>query len=447
MRRVYVAGAGYVGLVSAVCYAQRGDFVYVYDKDENRSKALASGRSPFFEPGLDQLLVKSTKSGYFEVVDDPVPAVAASDLCIVAVGTPATPEGFLDLSAVLDACRSIGQGVAKSEGYHMVAIRSTVCPGSTSGVLRTTLENSSGKTAGSDFGLVAYPEFLREGSAIHDFFHPSRVVLGECDSRSGDAMEAMIRDFFRDDPCPILRVNATTAEMIKFASNAFLATKITFINEIANLCERVGDVDVGQVADGMGRDPRIGGGFLEAGLGFGGSCLPKDLRALVRTAKNGHVRLRIAEAALASNQVQPLRAIRLARDLMGPLRGRRAAVLGLAFKPGTSDIREAPALAIVQELLKNKMHVSVYDPAAMKNAELHLGKRVRYAMSIRDCLEGADCCFIATEWDEFKTIPSSLFTETMARPIVIDGRRALDRSKLDPSISYKAIGLGRTGRG
>jgi UDPglucose 6-dehydrogenase len=290
---------------------------------------------------------------------------------------------------------------------------------------------------------VAYPEFLREGSAIHDMLHPDRVVLGEFDERSGNVLEEFIQEFYGANLPPVLHVSPTSAEMIKYASNAFLATKVAFMNEIANLCERFENVDVRRVADGMGYDPRIGRAFLDAGLGFGGSCLPKDLRALVEGAKENGVRLRIPEAALASNELQPLRVIRLARELIGRLKGKRAAVLGLAFKPGTSDMREASSVKVVRALLDAGMHVSTHDPAAMPDAARFFGKRVKYAETIRDCLEGADCCFIVTEWDDFRTIPSDLFLDVMAQPIVIDGRRVLDPSKLDPRITYRGIGLGK----
>lgn len=312
--------------------------------------------------------------------------------------------------------------------------------------MREVVEEVSGKRAGRDFGLVAYPEFLREGSAIADMLRPDRIVLGEFDGRSGNALEALFREFYGVEAPPLLRVRPATAEMIKYASNAFLATKVAFINEIADLCGELQDVDIDRVADGMGYDHRIGRTYLDAGLGFGGSCLPKDLRALVTGARRYGVQLRIGNAVLASNDLQPVRAIRLAQELMGRMKGKRAAVLGLAFKPGTSDMREAPSVRLVQALLKAGMRVSVYDPAAMENAVKVFGKTVTYAEGIRDCLEGADCCFLVTEWDYFRTIPSELFIEAMAQPVVIDGRRVLSPSKLDRRITYRAIGQGRRGQ-
>lgn len=443
VKHVYVVGAGYVGLVSAALYAQKGNFVSIYERDETKRKAITSGKATFFEPNLDQILTELIHDGRLEVVTDPVPAGPLPDFSFVTVGTPSRRDGSVDLSAVLAACRDIAEWMKRSSGYRVLAIRSTTFPGTTCGPLRELVEKFSGKRAGRDFGLVAYPEFLREGSAIHDMLHPDRVVLGEFDERSGNVLEEFLQEFYSANLPPVLHVSPTSAEMIKYASNAFLATKIAFVNEIANLCERFEDIDVRRVADGMGYDPRIGRAFLDAGLGFGGSCLPKDLRALVKGAKENGVHLRIPEAALASNELQPLRVIRLARELIGNLKGKRAAVLGLAFKPGTSDMREASSVKVVRALLDAGMNVSTHDPAAMPDAARFFGKRVKYAETIRDCLEGADCCFIVTEWDNFRTIPPDLFLDVMAQPIVIDGRRVLDPSKLDPRITYRGIGLGK----
>jgi UDPglucose 6-dehydrogenase len=443
VRHIHIVGAGYVGLVSAVLYAQKGHLVTIYEKDETKRNAMRSGRATFFEPNLEQLLAESIQEGCLEVVADPVLVGVSPDLFFVTVGTPSRRDGSVDLSAVMAACRDIAEWMKGSSGYRVLAIRSTTFPGTTCGPVRELVEKFSGKRAGRDFGLVAYPEFLREGSAIHDMLHPDRVVLGEFDERSGNVLEEFIQEFYGANLPPVLHVSPTSAEMIKYASNAFLATKVAFMNEIANLCERFENVDVRRVADGMGYDPRIGRAFLDAGLGFGGSCLPKDLRALVEGAKENGVRLRIPEAALASNELQPLRVIRLARELIGRLKGKRAAVLGLAFKPGTSDMREASSVKVVRALLDAGMHVSTHDPAAMPDAARFFGKRVKYAETIRDCLEGADCCFIVTEWDDFRTIPSDLFLDVMAQPIVIDGRRVLDPSKLDPRITYRGIGLGK----
>jgi UDPglucose 6-dehydrogenase len=271
--------------------------------------------------------------------------------------------------------------------------------------------------------------------------HPDRIVLGELDNSSGNMMETLVRKVYDSNQPPILRTNLTTAEMIKYASNAFLATKIAFINEIAGLCEQFESVDVQKVADGMGYDRRIGRAFLNAGLGFGGSCLPKDLKAFVRGARQNGTRLRIAEAALASNELQPLRLVRLAWELIGNLKGRKAAVLGLAYKPGTSDMKDAQSVEIIRALLDRKVRVSVYDPKAMGNAVAYFGKKVRYAKDVRDCLKGSDCCFIVTEWSEFKEIDSDLLMDTMNPAVLLDPRRVLDPSKLHPKIIYRTTGL------
>jgi UDPglucose 6-dehydrogenase len=445
VEHVYVAGAGCAGLVTAACYANAGKMVSIYERDAARRKILSSMKAPFSEPNLSELLLNVMEQGHLRVVGDPVSAARASDLSVVAVGTPSKIDDSVDLSMVLAACNDIAQGLRKSSRYHLVAIRSTVFPGTTN-VLSERLERTSGKRAGHDFGLVVYPEFLRTGSAIDDMLHPDRVVIGAFDDHSGNALQQFLAEFYDGNPPCILRVTPTTAEIIKYASNAFLGTKVAFMNEIANLCDRFEDVDVRQVAEAMGYDPRIGRELPFAGLGFGGPCLPKDLRALAAGARRNGVRLRIAEAALRSNELQNRAVLRMARKLVGgTLKNKRAAVLGLAFKPGTSDMREAPSVDLIRALLDARMNVIAYDPVAMGNAAAYFGKRVEYAKGIRDCLAGAHCCFIVTEWNEFRTIPSDTFLDAMAKPVIIDGRRALDPSRLDPRITYGAIGLGKRG--
>ncbi len=442
MRRIYVAGAGCAGLVSAACYARKGHLVSIYEKEQIKREIIVSMRAPFFEPNLDELLAQVMQDGRLQVAADAVSQAAAADLCIVTVGTPTLRDCSLDLSAVLAACHDIGRGFAKSSEYNVLAIRSTVSPGTTSGLVRRTVEQSSGKRAGRDFGLVVCPEFLRTGSAIRDMLHPDRVVIGASDDRSGDTFEQFVRGFYDENPRPVLRVSPTTAEIIKYASNAFLATKVGFMNEIANICELFEDVDVRQVAEGMGYDPRIGTALPKAGLGFGGPCLPKDLAAFAAGARRSGTRLRIAEATLTSNKLQNHNVIRLARKVLGGrLKGKRAAVLGLAFKPGTSDIRDSPAIKIVETLLDAGANVTAYDPAAMNNAAELFGKKIAYAKGILDCLEDADCCFILTAWDEFRTISSDQFIDAMNKPIVLDCNRTLEPSKLDQRITYAAIGL------
>lgn len=440
-RRIYVAGGGYVGLVSAACYAQKGNAVVLYEKDRFKRRTVASGRSWFYEPKLDEILEDVVKTGHLALARNPVNAIANSDFHMIAVGTPTRRDGAADLSELVMACRDVAKGLKKHTRYVVVAIRSTVPPGTTSGLVRDTLEHLSGKRAGREFGLVAYPEFLREGSAVHDTLHAERVVIGELDKRSGSSIMRLLRDFYGRSLPPTVRVSPSAAEMIKYASNAFLATKIAFINEIANLCEHFENVDVMQVAEGMGHDHRIGRAFLNAGIGFGGPCLPKDLKALTSLARRTGVDLRIAETTLSSNELQPLRMIQLARESIGTLKGRTGAVLGLAFKPSTSDMRVAPSVKIVRALIKAGMRVKVYDPAATKNAKTIFGRKVIYCKDISECLTHAHCCFIVTEWDEFKRIPPNLFMQRMANPVVIDGRRLFDPA-LDPRITYRGIGLG-----
>jgi len=430
-------------LVSAACYAQSGSRVAVYEKDQAKRGIIASGRSWFYEPSLDRMLRNLKKTRRMTVVLDPVSAVASSDLAMITVGTPTRRDGIADLSDLDRACRDIAEGLKLASRYVLVVIRSTVLPGTTSELVRRTLERFSGKKAGRDFGLVVYPEFLREGSAVRDTLHPSRIVIGELDRCSGNALERFLKEFYGRDLPPLIRVNMATAEMIKGASNAFLATKVSFINEIANLCESFNNVDVDRVADGMGYDHRIGREFLNAGPGFGGSCLPKDLKALVKGARQFGVRLRVAEAALAANELQPLRLIGLVRELVGNTRGKKVAVLGLSFKPSTSDMRMAPSVKIIRALVKTGMRVKVYDPEAMENAKSLFADSVAYASSARNCVRQADCCLILTEWGEFSALTSGLFVQTMKKAVVIDCRRVLKSLKLDSRIVYRALGIGR----
>ena len=308
----------------------------------------------------------------------------------------------------------MGQVLRQRRDYPLVVVKSTVIPGTTEGVVIPLLEENSGARAGMDFPVAVNPEFLREGKAITDFLNPDRIVIGELDKESGDILHELYKDF----TAPILRLDLKTAEMIKYASNAFLATKISFINEIGNVCKKMG-IDIYRVAEGMGLDPRISPHFLNAGIGFGGSCLPKDIKALIATAKGLGYQPALLESVIRINDEQPLRLVDLAQKKVGALSQKKAAILGLAFKPGTDDIREAPSLKIVKELLRRKAIVKVYDPAAMERVEAIFGSAIEYADSAREAVSDADMVFILTEWDEFKN--PALYRGKK----VFDGRRTL----------------------
>ncbi len=298
------------------------------------------------------------------------------------------------------------------------------------------------KSCPEDFGLCTNPEFLREGAAVEDTFHPDRIIIGEVDERSGNFLEALYRSFHRDDIPPILRTTPVNAELIKYANNTFLAMKVSFINMIANICQKLPKADVEEVAKGIGIDKRISPLFLKAGAGWGGSCWPKDLAALRAYAQKLNVEVPLVDATLKINETQPLKIIELAKKLLGDLNGRHVSILGLSFKPGTDDMRGAVSVKIVEALLTEGARVAVYDPKATENARRLLGSRVKYASSAIECIKDADCCILVTEWEEFKKLEPQDFIKNMRQPILIDGRRIYDPKEFRQKLLFAAIGLG-----
>jgi UDPglucose 6-dehydrogenase len=325
----------------------------------------------------------------------------------------------------------------------MVIVKSTVTPGTARNVVKPTIEMESGKKCGEGFWLCSNPEFLREGHAIEDTEHPDRIVIGSDHTDAIDSLSNFYVDFHEPSPPPIIKTSHENAELIKYASNAFLATKISFINTIANIAERIPNADVTVIARGMGLDARIAPGFLNAGLGYGGSCFPKDLSALIAFSKSLGYDPKLIEATVDTNMEQWARAIEQAKRALGPLKGKRVAVLGLAFKPETDDMREAISISLVSALLAEGADVVVYDPAALQNARSIFQDTISYAKDPYECLDHADCCIIVTEWDEFKEIPPETFLEWMQSPIVIDGRRVYDADRFSRmGVRFLAIGLG-----
>jgi len=445
LRRISVIGAGYVGLVSAVCFTNKGFHVDLSTHDPDKVEEVNKGISPFYELGLDELLKKAVRSGKLRAVLGRREAVLDSDVTFIAVGTPSKPDGGIDLQFIKMTSTEVGEALGEKQSYHLVVVRSTVLPGTTEKIVKPLVEGYSKKKAGIDFGLAMQPEFLRQGQAVYDTLNPDRIIIGEYDKKSGDVLVDLYMEFYENKLPPILRMNLPSAEMIKYASNAFLATKISFINEIANLCERIDGVDVQTVTQGMGLDERIGKHFLRAGVGYGGSCFPKDVSALIAFSKQIAYDPGILGAVTAVNSRQALHATDLARKELGSLKGKRIAVLGLSFKPGTDDLREAPSIKIIDQLLEEEAEVSAYDPVATENTRKILGDRILYAASSLQCLSDADCCILVTEWDEFKKLRPEDFTRYMRLPILIDGRRIYDPSKFSEKLRYVAIGLGRAG--
>jgi UDPglucose 6-dehydrogenase len=438
--RLSVFGLGHVGLVYAAGFSSLGFKVTGFDIDPHRIEVLNSGETPLFEPNLKELISSGKKVGTLSFTLDCHDAVLASDAIFVVVNTPLDEGGELDLGQIASSCRMIGKVLREADGFRVVVIKSTVPPGTTSGFVKDILEKESGKRAFEDFGLAVNPEFMREASAVRDFYETDRIVIGVNDERSRRVMEEIYSSF----KCPKLITSFNNAEMVKYASNSFLAMKISFINMIANICQRIAGSDVEVVAEGMGLDRRITPSLLKPSLGWGGSCWPKDNKALLDLAMRVGVEAPLVESTLEINEGQPLQAIRMAEEELGPLRGRRVAVLGLAFKANTDDVRGAVSRKVISHLLERGAKVVVYDPVAMDNyralAESN-GKTIEYAKSGLECIRDADCAIVVTEWEEFKSITQEDYLRAMKEPVLIDGIRIYDAKKYS-GITYRAIGLG-----
>jgi UDPglucose 6-dehydrogenase len=442
--KISVIGAGYVGLVTAVGFASKGCSVVVFDIDEEKIAKINNGVPPFHEPGLQEKLSESIQKGNLEgVVGQTDQAISETDLTFVAVGTPGKPDGSIDLKYVESAACNIGEALKKKRSYHVIIIKSTVVPGTTLNTVKPILEKESRKVAGTNFGLCMNPEFLRQGSAFQDTVNAERVVIGSFDKRSGDVLEDLYRDFYVERVPSIIRTSLSTAELIKYASNSMLATKISFINTIANMCEKISGADVKVVAKAIGLDTRIGPFFLDAGLGYGGSCFPKDIKALIALSKGLGYDPVLLDSVEAVNKTQPLKAVEFCREELGNLRGRSIAILGLAFKPDTDDMREARVIPIINQLLNEGASVIAYDPVAAPVAKTIFNDKINYAKSTFECIKNADACIIATEWEEFKKLTPEDFTKTMKQPILIDGRRIYNPEIFKTKMKFIALGLGK----
>ena len=441
---ISVIGAGYVGLCTAVGFASKGYNVVACDLNEEKISKINSGVPPFHEPGLEEKLSESLQKGNIRgVVGQIDQVILETDLTFVAVGTPSSLDGSINLQYIKSATGDIGKALKRKGSYHVMVIKSTVVPGTTQNIVKPILEEESKKAAGIGFGLCMNPEFLRQGSAFQDTVNADRVVIGAFDVRSGDILEDLYENFYCGNVPAILRTSLSTAELIKYASNAMLATKISFINTIANICEKIPSADVKVVAKAMGLDKRIGPLFLDAGLGYGGSCFPKDVKALIACSKGSGYDPELLDAVEGVNEMQPLRAVQFCKELLGDLRGKNIAVLGLAFKPDTDDMREARVIPIINMLLKAGACVRAYDPVAISVAKSIFKDTIGYASSSIACLRNADCCILVTEWPEFKKLVPEDFVNNMKQPILIDGRRLYDHEVFGKKLTYKAVGLGQ----
>jgi UDPglucose 6-dehydrogenase len=444
--RISIIGTGYVGLVTGVCLAEKGHTVVCVDVDAEKVDRINRGIPTFFEKGLEDLLQKNLESG-IRATTDLAAAVTETEITMIAVGTP-FDGNEIDLSFVKNVAREIGEALKDKPGYHLVAVKSTVVPGTTDDVVLPLLESASGKTAGEDFGVGMNPEFLTEGEAIGDFMDPDRIVLGGMDDRSIDLLGEVYLPF---RGVPKLRTNNRTAEMIKYASNALLATAISFSNEIGNLCAAIGGIDVVDVLKGVHLSKYISviqpdgerhlpaiEGFLAAGCGFGGSCLPKDVKALIAHGEKHGAPMHLLDAVIRINKQQHMKVVGLLKKHFPSLSGVRVGILGLAFRPDTDDMRESPAIPIILELVAGGASISAYDPVAQEQARIALGDRnIRYVRSAREAVEAAQAVILVTRWDEFRSLPE-LFGRMEQPPVFIDGRRLLDR---DDVANYEGIGL------
>jgi len=440
MNSISIIGAGYIGLCTGVCLAHKDYPVIISEIDEEKINLINMGGAPFFEPKLEEMLRRVIEKNKLKAVNDTVKAVLDTEMTFICVGTPSQSNGKIDLTFVENAAIDIGEALSKKESYHLVIVKSTVLPGTTEQVVKSALEKTSKKQTGNEFGLVMNPEFLREGNAIFDTMNPDRIIIGEYDKKSGDCLEDFYRNFHKQVP-PIVRMNLNTAELVKYSNNSFLAMKISFINEIANICEKIHNTNIDLISKSIGLDERIASKFLEAGPGWGGSCFPKDLKALITFSNSVKHDPILLKAITELNDNQAAHVASIVMEELNTIEDKNIAILGLAFKPNTDDVRESPAFKIMNNLLSQKAKLTVYDPKAMKNTKKNYGDRIRYAENAIECITDADCCILITHWSEFLDLEPETFKTWMKVPIVIDTRRLYDAEHYRKKIKYRAIGI------
>jgi UDPglucose 6-dehydrogenase/GDP-mannose 6-dehydrogenase len=444
--QVSIIGTGYVGLVTGACFAAKGHQVLCVDIDPVKVDKINQGIAPIYERGLDELLQDNINLR-LKATTDLRQAVLDTEISLIAVGTPFDGRA-VDLTYVKQAAQQLGEAIKDKPGYHLVVVKSTVVPGTTDQVVLPILEAASGKQAGIDFGVGMNPEFLTEGEAVSDFMYPDRIVIGGIDPMSLDCLEKLYQGFTGVE---VIRTNNSTAEMIKYTSNSLLALLISFSNEVGNLCAALGDTDVVDVMQGVHASrylttvlpngerivPPITS-FLAAGCGFGGSCLPKDVKALIAHGEQQGVPMPLLDAVIETNLKQPAKVLDLLKKHFPSLDGVRVAVLGLAFRPDTNDMRESPAIPIIQELVSQGAVVNAYDPVATQEAEkIFSPGSLTFSSSLAQALEEAQAVVLVTRWDEFRSVPA-LLAQLDPQPVLIDGRRLLDKHQV---AKYEGIGL------
>jgi UDPglucose 6-dehydrogenase len=441
--KIAIIGSGYVGLVTGACFSEVGIDVVCVDVDQQKIDDLKRGIVPIYEPGLEAMIKRNTAKGRLNFTSDVASSIKACEVVFISVGTPPDEDGSADLKHVIAVARDCGKYM---DDYTLVVTKSTVPVGTSMKVRQAIQEEMHNRGAFIEFDVASNPEFLKEGAAINDFLKPDRIVLGT-DSKKAEKLLSNLYKPFTLNGHPIIFMDIISAEMTKYAANAMLATKISFINDIANLCEMVG-ADVNNVRKGIGSDSRIGNKFIYPGIGYGGSCFPKDVKALIKTASDYDYNLRVLTAVEAVNQDQKSVLFhKIFNYFNGNLKGKKVAIWGLSFKPHTDDMREAPSIEMVRRLLEAGANVSVYDPVALSEAKHHFGNTVNYCSNQYEVLENADCLAVLTEWSEFRIPNFNMITKLLNAPAIFDGRNIYDLAEMKRlGIDYFCIGVKTTNK-
>ena len=435
--KIAIVGTGYVGLVTGTCFAEMGVEVFCVDIDRQKIENLRNGVVPIYEPGLEEMVIRNYEVGRLHFTTDLTEVLDQVEIVFSAVGTPPDEDGSADLKYVLDVARTIGRAMNK---YLLVVTKSTVPVGTARRIRQTIADELDRRGVTIDFDIASNPEFLKEGAAVKDFMHPDRIVVGVESDRARRLMEKLYHPFMLNN-FRIIYMDIPSAEMTKYAANAMLATRISFMNDMANLCEIIG-ADVNMVRKGIGADTRIGSSFLYAGCGYGGSCFPKDVKALISTASDHGYPMRILQAVEDVNEEQKTILFRkLSAHFGGDLRGRKVAMWGLAFKPETDDMREAPSLVLIDRLLEAGCQITAYDPVAIPEARRRIGDRIAYAKNIYETVKGADVLMVVTEWKEFRLPAWARIRSLMKTPLILDGRNIYNIAEIEEAgFTYHCIG-------
>lgn len=435
--KIAIVGTGYVGLVTGTCFAEMGVEVFCVDIDRQKIENLRNGVVPIYEPGLEEMVIRNYEVGRLHFTTDLTEVLDQVEIVFSAVGTPPDEDGSADLKYVLDVARTIGRAMNK---YLLVVTKSTVPVGTARRIRQTIADELDRRGVTIDFDIASNPEFLKEGAAVKDFMHPDRIVVGVESDRARRLMEKLYHPFMLNN-FRIIYMDIPSAEMTKYAANAMLATRISFMNDMANLCEIIG-ADVNMVRKGIGADTRIGSSFLYAGCGYGGSCFPKDVKALISTAAEHGYPMRILQAVEDVNEEQKTLLFRkLSAHFGGDLQGRKVAMWGLAFKPETDDMREAPSLVLIDRLLEAGCQITAYDPVAIPEARRRIGDRIAYAKNIYETVEGADVLMVVTEWKEFRLPAWARIRSLMKTPLILDGRNIYNIAEIEEAgFTYHCIG-------